>query len=173
MATLNLDRYARDARAWQDWAAINHAASQLLFANGNPSLYFPAVTLGHHTLEMYLKAVLIGEGMTVFDPKQVKKLDPEVGLTADRCAWGHNLVALAQLLAAKRRDFNLSAEIYVPSLVLKMPMELLAAFELFDPFFSELRYPMELQKIAGFGDEEGLVLDALVDRLLPFLKNVP
>jgi hypothetical protein len=53
---MNIDKYATDARAWRDWAKINYVASKQLFASGNPFLYFPAATLGHHALEMYLKA---------------------------------------------------------------------------------------------------------------------
>jgi|GEM_PF-4396111 len=121
---------------------------------------------------MYLKAALICEGMTVFNPDLVDKLDATVRLTKAECVWGHNLVDFAKKLATKRADFDLSAEIDVPCLVLEMPMKLLTAFELFAPFFSELRYPMELKEFEGVGEEEGRVLDALVAQLLPFLGNV-
>jgi hypothetical protein len=169
---LNLDRYARDARAWRDWAKINHVASQQLFFSGNPFLYFPAATLGHHALEMHLKAARICEGMTVFDPNNLGKLDPSVGLKASDCVWGHNLAALATLLATRRTDFDLSDEINIPCVTLKMPMKLLTAFELFDPFFSEIRYPTEPKKFEGLSEEERRVLDALVSRLLPLLNKV-
>jgi hypothetical protein len=169
---LNLDKYARVARAWRDWEKINCVASQHLFFSGNPFLYFPAATLGHHALEMYLKAALICEGMTVFDANIVGKLHSSVGLKASDCVWGHNLAALATQLATRRTDFDLSDELNIPCVALKMPMKLLTAFELFDPFFSEIRYPTELKKFEGLTEEEGRVLDALVSRLLPFLNTV-
>ncbi len=178
MKASQLDRYARDARAWRDFAKRNHLASTSLFESGNPFLYFAAATLGHHSLEMYLKAALICEGMTVFEPWKIKKqLDPAVGLTAADCAWGHSLVVgkppyLAEELSKRRPDFDLSAQITVPSLVLEMPMAMRDAFALFDPFFSELRYPQELKKMEGVGEEEKLVLDELVARLKPFLSKI-
>ena len=61
-----LDKYARDARSWRDFAKVNHVAAQHLFASGNPFMYLVAATLGHHALELYLKAALINEGMTAF-----------------------------------------------------------------------------------------------------------
>src|SRR5580704_7319099 len=131
---LNLDKYARVARAWRDWAKINCVASQHLFFSGNPILYFPAATLGHHALEMYLKAALITQGMTVFNPDQIKLLDVAVELKRDDCIWGHSLVGLAEELAKKHPDFDL-----------KEPMQcsgsrtVRQAFAVFDPFFSELR----------------------------------
>jgi hypothetical protein len=110
--------------------------------------------------------------MIIFNPDQVNKLDHVHGVKATHCAWGHSLVGLAKLLATKRGDFDLSAEINVPCLVLKMPMKLLAAFELFDPFFSELRYPMELKQLEGVSEEEGRVLNAVVEYLHPFLSKI-
>jgi len=53
-----------------------------------------------------------------------------------------------------------------------MPMTMRAGFALFDPFFSELRYPQELKKLGGVGEDEKLVLDVLVARLQPFLSKV-
>ncbi|HTQ96280.1 MAG TPA: hypothetical protein VMH89_05715 [Candidatus Acidoferrum sp.] len=172
MQTMSLDRYARDARSWRDWGKINYTAAKYLFASGNPFLYFPAATLGHHALETYLKALLIFEGMTVFNPEAVHKLDPAMGIKSTDCVWNHDLVFLAKAVAAKRADFNLNAEIDAFCLLLKMPMKVLKAFELFDPFFSELRYPMEANKSGGIGEDEGHVLDALVDYLSPFLKII-
>jgi HEPN domain-containing protein len=68
---LKLDKYARDAALWRDWAAINYSAAKTLFESGDAFLLLPAATLGHHALEMYLKSALIAHGMTVFDPKKV------------------------------------------------------------------------------------------------------
>jgi hypothetical protein len=173
MQSPQLDKYARDARAWHDWAKVNYTASAELFASGNPLLYLPAATLGHHALEMYLKSVLIREGMTVFNPVILPSLDPRLGLTRSDCAWGHNLVELAERLAERRKDFNLDAEMDLREChSLPMPMTLRAGFALFDPFFSELRYPQELKKLGGVGEDEKLVLDVLVARLQPFLRRV-
>ena len=172
MAMSQLDRYARDAGAWRDYATVNYLASKTLFATGNPFLYLPAVTLGHHALEMYLKAALICEGMTVFDPDKVNSLDPALGLTESDCVWGHVLANLARRLAAKRSDPDLSTPLDVGGrFALQMPMSLQAAFELFDPFFSELRYPQELKKLEGVGEDEKLVLDSLVEVLNRFLSR--
>ena len=166
-----LDKYARDARTWAIGAEINRLASRTLFENGriNPSLFFPAVTLGHHALEMYLKTTLICEGMTVFNPKDAGTLDPSIGLKPSECVWGHNLVGLAKQLSAKRPDFNLSAEMNVGT-VFGEPLTVEQAFATFDPFFSELRYPQELRTIAGFGEHELYILEELVSRLAPFIK---
>jgi hypothetical protein len=169
MTMIQLDKYARDARAWRDWGMMNHQASAILFTSGNPILYLPAATLGHHALEMYLKAALIREGMVVFDPKKCEFLDPRYGLKKSDCIRGHVLVKLAQQLADKRNEFDLSSLLDVPRcVVLEMPMQLKAAFELFDPFFSELRYPQALKKLQGVGEDEKLVLDELVRVLQPY-----
>lgn len=171
MSASQLDKYARDPRAWRDFASINHLASTSLFDSGNPFLYLTAATLGHHSLEMYLKAALICEGMTVFDPHKINSLDPSVGLKRTDCAWGHSLVDLAAELSKRRPDFDLSAQLNIPSVVLRMPMTMREAFAMFDPFFSELRYPQELKNMEGVGEEERLVLDELVARLKPFLSR--
>jgi len=47
-----------------------------------------------------------------------------------------------------------------------------AAFVLFDPFFSELRYPQELKKLEGVSEDEELLLDGLVQVLSRFLCKV-
>lgn len=51
-----------------------------------------------------------------------------------------------------------------------MPMTVKQGFILFDPFFSELRYPQELKDLEGVGEHEKIVLDELVVRLQPFLS---
>jgi len=172
MPRVRLDKYARDARAWQDFARVNYGASLALFATKDPFLYLPAATLAHHALEMYLKAALICEGMTVFDPRKRRSLDRALRLMKSECVWGHELKKSARRLAAKRSDFDLSAPLNVTGCAaLQMPMKLGAAFELFDPFFSELRYPQELKKLEGLGEDEKLVLDNLVRALEPFLPK--
>jgi hypothetical protein len=169
--TAQLDKYARDAVTWKNLADINYAAAQTLFLHAieKPGLYFVAVTLGHIALEMLLKTALICSGMTAFNPKNVKSLDPSFGLKSDDCVWGHDLVALAKTLATRRPDFDLSAEMYVRNAARRMPMTVEEGFELFNPFFSELRYPQELKNIAGFGEDEGSVLEELACQIEPFI----
>jgi hypothetical protein len=114
---------------------------------------------------MYLKAALICEGLAVCEPRQASML----GLIADDCAWGHGLVGLARQLTSRRKDFDLAASLDLPDCPgVTMPKTLLAGLELFDPFFSELRYPQKLKKLEGVGQEEKLVLDRLVALLIPF-----
>jgi hypothetical protein len=101
---------------------------------------------------MYLKSALICEGMTVFNPVILKSLNPGYELTRSNCAWGHCLVDLATRLSEKRSDFDLQGEMNIRECrVLPMPMTIEAGFALFDPFFSELRYPQELKKLGGCG----------------------
>ena len=172
MQSPQLDKYARDARAWRDGGKNNHAAAVALFETGNVLLYLPAATLGHHALEMYLKSALISEGMTVFNPVILKSLELGTALRRSDCAWGHCLVELARQLSGRRPDFYLSAEMNLSKCqTLLMPMTLEAAFGLFDPFFSELRYPQDIKKDTLCRDLK-LVLDVLVVRLQPFLDKV-
>lgn len=171
MQSPQLDRFARDARAWKQCAEINYLAAGHLFASSNLLVYFTAATLGHHALEMYLKSALICEGMTVFNPVILKCLDPGYALTRSNCAWGHCLVELATRLSERRPDLNLRAEMHVPECrALLMPMTLKAGFALFDPFFSELRYPQDLKKCTVSQDHK-LVLDVLIARLHPFVNE--
>ena len=167
-----LDKYARDPKAWKAFADHNYAAFIYLFESHNPFLIFNAATLGQHCLEMYLKAALICEGATVFDPKKIKYLDKSVKLQSSDCAWGHDLVALARQLAARRSDFDLSEQM---SLLLPWHFSgvptVEKGFELFNPFFSELRYPQELT-MGGVGEDDKLPLRELVARLEPFLAKI-
>ena len=39
MQSPQLDKYAKDARAWHEWAKVNYTASAELFTGGNPLLY--------------------------------------------------------------------------------------------------------------------------------------
>jgi len=61
--TMKLDKYARDGRAWRDFAKVAYTGAVHLFGSANLFLVFPAATLAHHALEMYLKAALIAEGV--------------------------------------------------------------------------------------------------------------
>jgi hypothetical protein len=103
---MKLDNYARDFGLWRDWAAINYAAAKTLFATGDPFLFFPAATLGHHALEMYLKSAMIANGLTVFNQRELKSLDAGVNLAEADCAWGHNLVKLAETLSQRNAAFD-------------------------------------------------------------------
>jgi hypothetical protein len=63
-------------------------------------------------------------------------------------------------------NFNLSREMdFVGYVVLKEPMTVKKGLQIFEPFFSELRYPREMKLVAGLGYEEKLLLDALVNEL--------
>jgi hypothetical protein len=52
MKVTQVDKYARDGRAWRDFAEFDYSASTALFTSGNPILIFAAATLGHHALEI-------------------------------------------------------------------------------------------------------------------------
>lgn len=163
---ISLDKYARDYELWRDYAAFNYHAAILLFESENPFAYFPAATLGHHALEMYLKSALIVSGMTVFNPKRLKELDPSTALAEADCAWGHNLVALARQLAARTADLQLAARLPIMGLVvLEEPTTVEEGFVIFDPFFTELRYPQENKLVTGLGHEHSVLLKALVEVL--------
>src|SRR6266853_2489642 len=172
--TLKLDKYAQDARAWKAWGDHNYAASSYLFQSHQPILIFAAATLGHYALEMYLKAALICQGCTVFDPKNLKALDPPMKLQRANCAWGHNLVPLARKLATRQPNFDLRARMKVFVRPWRKGGGLVTvqqAFALFDPFFFELRYPQQLT-MGGVGEDDRLPLDELVERLKPFLPEI-
>lgn len=170
--SLALDKYARDPKAWKTFADHNYAASIYLFESHNPFLIFNAATLGHHCLEMYLKAALICEDCAVFDSKMIRHLDQSIKLQPSDCAWGHDLVVLARQLAARRPDFDLAEEM---SLLLPLHCSgvptVEKGFEVFNPFFSELRYPQELT-MGGVGEDDKLPLQELVARLEPFLSKI-
>ena len=51
-----------------------------------------------------------------------------------------------------------------------MPMTLEAGFALFDPFFSELRYPHDFKK-CGVSQDYKVVLDVLIACLQPFVSK--
>jgi hypothetical protein len=147
---MKLDRYALDFSLWGDWAVINYSAAQRLFQTGDPFLWFPAATLGHHALEMYLKSALIANGMTVFDPNKVKLLETGVDLAAGDCAWGHGLVQLAAQLAQRHPMFDPSKQMDFNGVVIEGPLTIREGLNIFDPFFSELRYPREMNMMEGF-----------------------
>src|SRR5260370_26982018 len=101
-------------------------------------------------------------GMTVFDPRKVGSVDPAVNLAAADCAWGHDLVALAQQLAVRSPALDLSKPMaFVGYVTLREPMTVEEGLNIFDPFFSELRYPQEMKQVDGLGPEHKLLLDSL------------
>src|SRR5579872_3616062 len=157
------DKYARDFALWPDWAAINYSASKTLFDTDNATLMFPAATLGHHALEMYLKSALIVKGCIVFDPAKLKKLDPSIPLAARDCAWGHELAKLAKQLHERSPNLDLSKQLPRAGLIgIDEPITLEQGLSIFDPFFSELRYPQKMDRIEGIGFEHCRLLEVLV-----------
>lgn len=171
---MKLDKYARDSISWCESAIQDHLAARILFTSGNPVVFFTAATIAHHALEMYLKSALIVAGFTIFDPRKIKDLDASEALTKDRCAWGHNLPTLSQRLANEQTAFDLRAQLEVPGVLFlsAQPMTLDVAFEHFEPFFEEVRYPREYENFRGVGTDEKVILDAVVDVLRPFLPDI-
>ena len=51
-------------------------------------------------------------------------------------------------------------------------MTIMKAFEMFDPFFSELQHPVEPNLVDESGEEHDFVLDAVVEYLESFLKKI-
>ncbi len=70
--------YTSDAHSWHQWAEATCRAADVLFNHGDPFLWFGAAVLGHQSVEMFLKAILIGKG------RRVIKGD----------VWGHDLLDL-------------------------------------------------------------------------------
>jgi hypothetical protein len=173
-APIQLDKYARDARTWEQAAWFSHAGAVQLFTCDNKIVTcIPAATLAHHALEMFLKAALIIEGMTVFNSKHLHRLDPAVGLTKRDCIWGHQLVGHAKLLSARRPEFDLNDASKIPfHFPHEGPMSLERGFAVFDPFFFELRYPGKLVDMDSVGPDDVRMFQCLVDAIRPFLKSI-
>jgi len=157
-----LDKFARDAREWRLSAESNHCAATALFEDGRFHLWFPAATLGHGAIEMFLKAALIYQGMTVCDPRRIPIV--EKSLTKNDCIWGHDLVTLAGVLCERCEQFELDAPIrrciyYDEDLTVRRGLEI------FDPFFSELRYPHESGDTDCLGPEHRRILDDIVAKI--------
>jgi hypothetical protein len=145
-----------------------------LFRSTNVVVWIPAATLGHHALEMGLKAALISESLTVFNPKHIARLDPSVGLLSENCVWGHELIPLAERLAQKRNDFDLDLDLdlNLPTLVvLDSPRTFRDGLEIFEPFFSELRYPVATRDLIGVGPGVSSLLRRLFEILRPFFPS--
>lgn len=147
-------------------------AARILFTHdGSITLCFPAATLEHLALEGLLKTALIREGFTIFDPTKLKQLSSGT-LRKDQCAWGHTLVALARLLAGKRTEFELQKPLRGVFPPHEYPVTIEGGLEIFDPYFSELRYPQQLNKVQGIGPDDVRLLDAIVYELLPFAGSL-
>ena len=169
---LTLDKYARDPKPWRLLAQFNLDAARVLFTHdGAITLCFPAATLGHLALEGLLKTALIREGFTIFDPAKLKQLASPT-LSKEQCAWGHNLVALAKLLASKRAELDLQKPIRGFFPPYEYPVTIEGGLAIFDPYFSELRYPQQLDKLQGIGPDDLRMLDAIVQELLPFAGSL-
>jgi hypothetical protein len=89
-------------------------------------VWFPAAILARHALEQVLKSALLRAGYTIAN-----------GRPQDSYVWGHNLVKLAQILAAKREDSSLEILKDHPAV--------------FDAFFCELRYSQATEKVEELG----------------------
>jgi hypothetical protein len=54
-----------------------------------------------------------------------------------------------------------------------MLMSVERGLAMFNPFFSELRYPQALKQLEGIGPDDVVVLDALVDVIKPWVQCIP
>ncbi len=111
-----------------------------------------------------MKGILISGGMVSFDPKQIARLPKGIAIKRQDCVWGHSLLDLAKKLE-QRTDFDLSEEMEHHNILFQPPFPISRALEHFEPFFSELRYPHELEHVTGFGGGDELILGAQ-DRLI-------
>ncbi len=158
VAERKIDEFAANAAEWVNAAMGAFEAAKLLFYIENPRLWFSAAILGHHALEMLLKAALIQEGFTVAK-----------GKPWDGFVWGHKTEELAQLLHTKRPEFSIN----IPDkwdFLFDCPTYLAR----YDAFFDELRYPTSpLQRVEtlGPGAEEIELLAELVHLILPFASR--
>lgn len=164
MARHDLDKYARDVRAWRDWADLYWTATDLLFRSENIAMYLPAATMAHHTLERYLKAALIASGATVCS-RQVAEAH---GISAIDCVWGHQLSTLAISLGKRQSAFDPGVSLGIPVSILDGGHTLLEGLRHFEPYFEELRYPQQLRQMEGVGQHEWHVLHRMVNVLRPF-----
>jgi hypothetical protein len=55
----------------------------------------------------------------------------------------------------------------------QVPVAVLRGFEIFDPFFSELRYPQRAPNVAGLGECHGELLLQVCEQLEPLLDQIP
>jgi len=67
-----------------------------------------------------------------------------------------------------RPDFDLTSELDGFFFPRKTPMTIEDGLEVFNPFFWELSYPRQLDKLDSIGLDDVVLLDALVAALEPF-----
>jgi HEPN domain-containing protein len=132
------DRYRNEPTAWLQLADNSFQAAELLHKEGHALLWYPAALLGHHALEMLLKAALI---------RQRARIERDD-------AWGHDLVELGKLLDTRRP--------------LGSANEFWETLKIFYDYFKELRYPQQLKEVRGLGEEEFDRLAEAVKFLRPF-----
>ena len=137
------DKHLNDPTAWFQGAENIRKGAAELFRSSNPLLWFPAALLGHQALEMFLKAALIRQGSKIGRPP--------VGDT-----WGHQLMCLGKQLTANGKN--------------RLPDEFFEVLQIFDDYFTELRYPRQLRNVAGLGEEEGERLEGAIKYLLPYAQ---
>lgn len=143
-----MDEYTKDPSEWRMSSECMFSGATTLFQAKNYLQWFPAAVLGHLALEQLLKSAVIQAGCPV------AKGRPQEGY-----AWGHNLVALAQLLASKRRDF--------PADMLKDDLAV------FDAYHDELRYPQAVERVRELGAEEGILLSVLMESIRLYAAPLP
>jgi hypothetical protein len=161
---LTLDKYARDAHAWRQAADLYYTATATLYESNNLFMYLPAATMGHHTLERYLKAALISAGVTVC-PDKVADAN---GISKADYVWGHKLTDLAKMLRKKRATFDPNMHIGFPvSIFDNVKPTFIEGLRHFESYFDELRYPQELSKMEGAGMHEFDLLNCMADILRP------
>lgn len=166
-----IDRYANDAYAWRISAQIDYTASRMLFETNNLMLVFPAAHLGHLAIEKYLKAALICTGAIICNPHRHKELIASGRLNRDECAWDHKLVKLAAMLASRRSDFDPAVVLFEDYPLHEGPMTLNDALEMFDPFFVELRYPIQMENFKTLGSADVMLFLKIIAALDPFAQN--
>lgn len=168
---VTLDKYARDAETWLTYGKVIYSAARVLFdgAHASPDLYFSAATLGHNSLEVLMKGILIQEGMVSFDPRLIKRLTG-AALQQQDCIWGHSLIKLAEELD-QRTGLDLDEQMKYHDILRPSPFTVRQALELFDPFFEELRYPHALELVKDFGGGDECILDELVERILALKRS--
>jgi len=143
-----MDDYTKDPCEWRMSSECMFLGAVKLFQSKDYLVWFPAAVLGHLALEQLLKSAAIQAGCPV------TKGSPQEGH-----AWGHDLVALAQLLASIRREF--------PAGTLKDDLAV------FNAYHDELRYPQAVERVQGLGAEEGILLSGLMKCIRPFAAPLP
>jgi hypothetical protein len=165
----SLDPITQDCVAWCIYAEMDYRVAKILFNSGDPMLYFAAMSVGHHALELFLKGAMIKLGMKACNPKKAKLF----GFKESDCTWGHNLYDLGVTLATRDTAFNPNANIDVSGFPpINAPTTIGDGLKFFDPYFAELRYPRRITN-GGVSKDHWIILDAIVKELRPFLAGVP